>query len=169
MIQPKNKTEDLFFSITKNCETLIKQTHRKLEETLEFKLIEARQTFSFKPPISIEGSWMMGLISLEIYNSIFNITEENNKFELYTDTFDEFSLEELKDELEEILNTSDNTPSHLQHEIIGRRILLAYRTLRSEKSSTDGYNKFLKAYARSLFRDFGSYLTIVAGLDEDDT
>ena len=26
MIQPKNKTEDLLLSITKNCETLLKQT-----------------------------------------------------------------------------------------------------------------------------------------------
>ena len=26
MIRPKNETEDLFFSITKSCETFIKQT-----------------------------------------------------------------------------------------------------------------------------------------------
>ena len=31
MIQPKNQTEDLLLSITKNCEMLIKQTHRKAE------------------------------------------------------------------------------------------------------------------------------------------
>ena len=29
MIPPEIETEDLLFSITKNCETLIKQTHRK--------------------------------------------------------------------------------------------------------------------------------------------
>ena len=40
---------------------------------------------------------MQGLTSLEVYISIFNITEENNKFELYTDTFDEFYFEQLKD------------------------------------------------------------------------
>ena len=40
MIQPKNQTEDLLLSITKNCQTLIKQTHRKAEETLEFKMIK---------------------------------------------------------------------------------------------------------------------------------
>ena len=38
MIRPKNETENLLLSITKNCETLIKQTHRKAEETLEFKI-----------------------------------------------------------------------------------------------------------------------------------
>ena len=36
MIKPKNETEDLLLSITKNCETLIEQTHIKFEETLEF-------------------------------------------------------------------------------------------------------------------------------------
>ena len=45
MIQSKNKTEDLSLSITINCETLIKQTHRKAEETLEFKLNKPRERF----------------------------------------------------------------------------------------------------------------------------
>ena len=44
-------------------------------------------------------SWMIGLTSLEVYNSFFNITEENNKFELYTDTFNEFSFSEQEDEV----------------------------------------------------------------------
>ena len=45
MIKPKNETEDLLLSITKNCETLIEQTHRKPEETLEFKMIQSRKHF----------------------------------------------------------------------------------------------------------------------------
>ena len=40
--------------------------------------------------------------------------------------------------------------------------------MRSEKSSTDGYIILLMGYARSLFRDFESYLRIIVGLDEDD-
>ena len=59
---------------------------------------------------------MIGLTSLEVYNSILNINKTNNNFGLYTDKFDEFSFEELKEELEEILNISDITPYHLQHE-----------------------------------------------------
>ena len=35
MIQPKTKTEDLLLSFSKNCGTLIEQTHRKSEERLE--------------------------------------------------------------------------------------------------------------------------------------
>ena len=89
MIQPKKKTEHLLLSKTKKFETLIEQTHRKAEETLEFKLPESREPFHFDPPISIDGSCMLGLISLEVYNSIFNITEKNIKFELYTDKIEE--------------------------------------------------------------------------------
>ena len=83
MIRPKNQTEDLLLSITKNCEMLIEQTHRKAKEKLEFKMIKPREIFHFKPPIQIQGDWMIGLTNLEVYNSIFNITEENKKFDLY--------------------------------------------------------------------------------------
>ena len=81
MIQPKYETEDSLLSITNNCETLIEQTHRKAKETLEFKLNKPREIFHFNPPIQIKGDWMIGLASLEVYNSIFSINHTNNKFE----------------------------------------------------------------------------------------
>ena len=62
---------------------MIDQTHRKAEETLEFKMTRPKETFPFKPPISTEGSWLIGLTDLEVYKSFFNITEENNKFKPY--------------------------------------------------------------------------------------
>ena len=78
MIQPKNETEDLLISITKNCETLIDQTQRKAEETFEFKMTRTRKTFHFKPPIQVKGDWMLAPVDLEVYNYIFNINQENN-------------------------------------------------------------------------------------------
>ena len=168
MIQPKIETEDLLLSITKNCETLIEQTHRKPEETLEVKMLKSRETFHFKPPIHTRGSWMLGLIDLEVYNSIFNITKENNKFELYTDTFDELSFPELKDELEEILNIPEITDDHLEDETLAPRIAETYWKLRSDKTSHDGYIILLTGYANSSFRDFESYLRILVGLEEDN-
>ena len=167
-IRPKNETENLLLSITKNCETLVEQTHRKPEETLEFKMTKSREIFHFKPTIHTKGDWMLGLIDLELYNSIFNITEENNKFELYTDTFDEFSFEELKDEVEEILNISNITDDHLEDETLAPRIAETYWKLRSDKTSYDGYTILLTGYANSSFRDFESYLRIFVGLEEDD-
>ena len=79
MIRPKAETEDLILSITTNCETLIEQTHRKPEEKLEFKKINPRETFHFNPLIQVKEDWMLGSVDLEVYNSIFNKTEENNK------------------------------------------------------------------------------------------
>ena len=168
MIKPKNETEDLLLSITKSCETLIEQTHRKPEETLEFKMLKSRETFHFNPPIQTKGDWMLGLIDLEVYNSIFNITKENNKFELYTDTFDEFSFAELKDEIEEILNIPEITDNHLEDETLGPRIAETYSKLRLDKTSHDGYIILLMGYAKSPFRDFESYLRIFVGLEEDN-
>ena len=168
MIQPKNQREDLLLSITKNCETLIKQTHRKAEETLEFKMIKPRETFHFKPPIQIQGDWMIGLTNLEVYNSIFNITEENNKFELYRDMTSRFGFLELKDELEEILNISHITIEHLDDEIIGPRNIDEFIKLSNEKKNSDGYMILLFGYSASSFRDFESYLRLVIVLDEED-
>ena len=111
---------------------------------------------------------MLGLTSLEVYNSIFSITQEDKKIQLYTDTFPEVSFEEFKDELEEILNISDNTPYQIQHEKIGPRIIESYKKLISEKSSTDGYVILLTSYASSPFRDFDSCISIVVCFNEDD-
>ena len=168
MIRPKNETEDLLISITKYCKILVKHTHRKPEETLEVKVIKPREAFHFNPPIHIKGYWMLGSTDLEVHKSLLNVTKEKNKFELFTDTFDEFPFGELKDEVEELLSTPNITDDHLENETKGPRIIKTYWELRSEKSSTDGYIILLMGYARSLFRDFEMYLRIVVGLDEDD-
>ena len=46
---------------------------------------------------------MIGLSCLEVNNSVFSIMEENCKFKLYSDFFDEIPFTELKDELEVIV------------------------------------------------------------------
>ena len=100
---------------------------------MEIRLTKSRETFHFKQPISIEGSWRIGFLSLEVYNPFFNITEENKKLELHTDTFDEFSFQELRDELEQILNIPDKTSYHLDHNLLGPRIFRAYKEIRIRK------------------------------------
>ena len=82
---------------------------------------------------------MIGLTGLEIYKLIFNITEENNHGEGFTDNFDELSFAVLKHEIEEIVTISDITPKRLQHDIIGPRTIQAYKNKKSEKSGTNGY------------------------------
>ena len=89
-------------------------------------MIKPREFIHFTPPTHVIGDWMLGLTDLKVYNSVFNITKENNKFELYTDTFDEFSFEQSKDELEEILKIPNSTDNHLADEITGPRVTQAY-------------------------------------------
>ena len=97
-----------------------------------------RETFHFKPPIQVEGDWMIGLVDLEVYNSIFNTTEENNNFEIYRDTSAKFGFLESKDELEEILNISHLTDKHLDDEVLGQRNIDEYIKLSRERMNTDG-------------------------------
>ena len=56
----------------------------------------------------------------------------------------------------------------LQDKIFGTRNIKAHKKPEREKRRTDGYYMFLMGYARSLFRDFESYLRLVVGLDADD-
>ena len=170
-IQPKNETEDLLLSITKNCETLIEQTHTKPQETLEFKMIKPRETFHFKPPIQINGDWMIGLTDLEVYNSIFNITEENNKFELYKFPDKKaggVAYEKVRDEIEKDLDIEDITASDLQDEKIGPIIIEEYEEQVEKRMNDEQYMIILAIYTTSVFQDFESFLRTQIDLVEDD-
>ena len=171
MIRPKNETEDLLLSITKNCETLIEQTHRRPEETLEFKMNKSRETFYFKTPIQIKGDWMIGLTDLEVYNSIFNITEENNKFELYKFPDEKaggVTYEKVRDEIEKDLDIEDITAEDLQDEIIGPIIIEEYEKQVTKRMNDEQYMNILAIYVRSVFQDFESFLRAQIDLVEDD-
>ena len=171
IISPKTQTEDLILSITKNCETLIEQTHRKAEETLEFKMIKPRETFHFKPPIQINGDWMIGLTDLEVYNSIFNITEENNKFELYKFPDEKgggVTYEKVRDEIEKDLGLEDITAEDLQDDIIGPIIIEEYKKQVTKRMNDEQYMNILAIYISSVFQDFESFLRTQIDLVEDD-
>ena len=68
----------------KHTDTLIEQTKTKPQETLDFKMIRSKQTFSFNPPINLvdEGKWLLGVRSLECTTSVFTITNENESFSI---------------------------------------------------------------------------------------
>ena len=129
---------------------------------------KSRETFHFSQQIQIHGDWMIGLTDLEVYNSIFNITEESNKFEIYRDTPTKFQFLDLKDEIEEILGIQHITREHLLDDETASRIIDEYHKLSQEKKNSDGSTILLLNYSRSQFRDFESYLRIRVGLDEED-
>ena len=167
----KNETENLLLSITKKCETLIEQTHTKPQETLEIKMIKPRQTFHFKRLIQVKGDWMIGLVDLEVYNTIFNITEENNKLQLYKIPDEKsggFSNTKVRDEIEKDLDISDITATNLQDDIIGPIIIEEYREQIPKRMKDDKYMNILAQYTGSVFQDFESYLRTEIDLVEDD-
>ena len=171
MIRPKNETEDLLLSITKNCETLIEQTHRKAEETLEFKMIKPRETFHLNPPIQVKGDWMVGLLDLEVYNSIFNITEKNNKFKLYIfpdENAGGVSYIKVRDEIEKDLDFEDITAADLQDEITAPIIIEEYKKQVKKRMKDVGYMNILARCVTSVFQDFESHLRTEVDLVQDD-
>ena len=171
MIRPKNETEDLFLSITKNSETLIEQTHRKPEKTLEFIMIKPRKIFHFTPPIQIKGDWMIGLTDQEVYNSIFKITEENNNFEVFKfpeDKVGGISYIKVRDEIERDLEISDITDADLQDDVIGPIIIEECKKQVTKRMKDDKNMHNLSDYSSSIFQDFESYLTTEVDLIEDD-
>ena len=88
---------------------------------------------------------------------------------LYTDPFDsEFSFNELKDKIAEVLGLSDIINKDLEHEICSPNIYKTYRKLSTAKSLTDGYYIILINYMQSSLRNSESYLEILGSLDEND-
>ena len=168
-IRLKTEIKDLLLSNIKNFETPIQQTYRKPEETPEFKMNKPREIFHYNTPIQIAGDWMIGLTDLELNYSIYNISEQNNKFQLFTNPLDsEFSFTELKDKIAEILGLSSLTPEDVEHETTAPDFFTAYRGLVIEESQTDGYYFILLKYPQSHFRDFESYLRDSTGLTDDN-
>ena len=75
---------ELLLLIKKHTDTLIEQTKTQPQETLEFKMNEQMQTFSFNPPINLfeEDKWLLAVSSFECTNSVFNITDESSSFSI---------------------------------------------------------------------------------------
>ena len=171
MIRPKNQTEDLLLSIALNCETLFKQTHRKPEETLEFKMTKPRETFHFNPPVEIKKDWMIGLADLEVYKSIFNMNTTNEKFKFYKFPDEKaggVSYEKVRDEIERDLDISDITATDLQDDIIATTIIEENREQVTKTMKDVGYMNIIAGYIRSIIKDFESYLRTEVDLVEDD-
>ena len=134
-------------------------------------MIKPRETFHFKPPIQIKGDWMIGLTDLEVYNSIFNITEENNKFKLYKFPDEKaggISYTKVRDEIEKDLDFEDITATDLEDDIIAPIINKEYNEQVTKRMNDDGYMNILARYTSSVFQDFESFLRTQIDLVEDD-
>ena len=70
-----DKKESLLLSIAKSNQEIVENTHSKPQETLEFKMTKQKESFSFDVSLLLPEKWMMGVTSLEVYNTVYNITE----------------------------------------------------------------------------------------------
>ena len=78
-----DKKESLLLSIAKSNLDIVENTLSKPQETLEFKMNKQKESFSIDIPLELPEQWMMGVTSLEVYNTVYNITEKNNKPKLF--------------------------------------------------------------------------------------
>ena len=88
-----DKKESLLLSIAKSNQEIVENTHSKPQETLEFKMTKQKESFSFDVSLLLPEKWMMGVTSLEVYNTVYNITEKNNKLQII---LNDQQLKELK-------------------------------------------------------------------------
>ena len=77
-----DKKESLLLSIAKSKQEIVENTHSKPQETLEFKTTKQKESFSFDVTLQLNDKRMMGVTSLEVYNTVYNITHSNNKLEI---------------------------------------------------------------------------------------
>ena len=74
-----DKKEILLLEMAKSNREIAQNTKIKQQETLEFKMEKNGKYFKFDESLILErGEWQMGVISLEVYNSVYNITSKNN-------------------------------------------------------------------------------------------
>ena len=78
----KKNLNFLFLSIAKSNQEIVENTHSKPQETLEFKMTKQKESFSFDVPLQLNEKWMIGVTCLEVYNTVYNITEKNNKLQI---------------------------------------------------------------------------------------
>ena len=134
-------------------------------------MIRSKQTFHFKPPIPLIGDWMIGLTDLEVYKTIFNITEENNNFELYKFPDEKsggVSYEKVRGEVERDLDSSDITAADLQDDIIAPFIIEEYKEQVTSRMRDEQYMNIFSIYTSSVFQDFESFLRTQIDLVEDN-
>ena len=146
-----DKKESLLLSIAKSNQEIVENTHSKPQEALEFKMTKQKESFSFDVPLLLPEKWMMGVTSLEVYNTVYNITEKNNKLEILL----------TKQQLEEHRNDTELVP----------KIKDLYETSDDkfiEKTNTLITNSYTKKKKKLIRKDFNQLKELIEVLNYSD-
>ena len=114
---------------------------------------------------------MLGLVDLDVYNSVFNITEESNKVKLYQNPDGKnvsVSYEKVRDDIERDLDISDFRATDLQDDKIGPVVFKEYREQVTKRMKDDKYMRILAICVSSIFQDFQCFLRTEIDLVEVD-
>ena len=114
---------------------------------------------------------MVGLTDLEVYNSVFIITEENNKFELYIfpeSCNPDISDTKVRDEIESGLGITNITATDLQDDIIDLIIFKEYGEQVTKRMKDNKKMLFSAMYIDSILQDFESFLRTEIDMVEND-
>ena len=114
---------------------------------------------------------MIGLTSLEMYNSFLKTLQDNFKFELYKPSGllnGENIYETVRNTVNDNLGISDITQDLLDDETIGPIIIEGQRKTYQEKKRANPLINMLHRYKRSIFQDFENFLRTEVDLVEHD-
>ena len=78
-----DKKESLFSSIAKSNQEFVENTHSKPQETLQFNMTKQKESFSPGVPLPLDDNWMLGVTSLEVYNTVYNTNEKKNNLNFF--------------------------------------------------------------------------------------
>ena len=79
-LSPADEIETLTLEIVKLMQKVEENTHTKAQEPLEFKLTKPKQNFNFDKQLIIPKKWLMGVTILQVYNTVYKMTERNKIF-----------------------------------------------------------------------------------------
>ena len=114
---------------------------------------------------------MIGLTDLDVYNSIFNITEEKNNFKRYkfpNEKSGGITYEKVRGEIKRDLDISDTTAADLQDDLIAPIIFEEYKEQLTKRMKNEQYMNIIAGYVSSVFQDFESYLRTEVDLVENE-
>ena len=122
-------------NVAKSNLDFVENTLSKRQETLEFKMNKQKESFSFDVPLELPEQWMMGVTSLEVYNTVYNITPIKNKFKIL-----------LKDEQLKSLNIDTQLVKIVEY------LYKTFDSIEKKKSFiVDSFSKNKKLTEKSLF------------------
>ena len=133
-----DKKEYLLLSIAKPNQEIVEKTHSKPQETLEFKLTEQKESFSFDASLQLDEKWMMRLTSLEVYNTVYNINEKKTKLQILLkyEQLDALELDTgVVPNIKTLYETHDLENNKLYHEFIEKTNIFLTTSYRKKEET----------------------------------